>query len=952
MSRAPIRLPKVPTEPEKSPFPVFASAAPVIASILIWLITGSPFAILFAVLGPVVAVAAVFDSKRRSRKAEKLAESKFRFRLDGVRQSVADALAEELESKLKESLIPNSFATGGRSAPKNFNPEEIGDLLIYVGRGRARSSVRVESIDDLENAGSELQSMSAELVRASEWLEDSPLQVRALEGISIVGHGRRAAALSGAILAQCAMRLDESMWKLKMGTLILKELAWASMLPHFEGGIDPADSASALDELQFEFQSRTEKAPSIAVQVVRSGLSGRNGIQLDLSGSHSARIESSGIREGSEFLPCYFSAAEGWLFASQYSVGTGGAAGRSKPGLVLPSQVSYSDLEIRSRGKLSAAIGIGSSGQFEIDLGVDGPHAIVAGTTGSGKSELLITWLLSMAAERAPSELNFLLVDFKGGSTFAELRELKHVTGVITDLDSAEAERVLLSLKAELRYREEFLLREGARSFEDLSRVGMEADSGLARLVIVVDEFATLLSDHPELHELFTDIAARGRSLGIHLILCTQRPSGSIREAILANCNLRICLRVNSKEDSISVLGTVDAARLEKGAIGRSIIRSGDAPEQVQIALSSSSEIRQLVERYSGDPEPRMPWLDPLPGQVLIEQLESHDSGEGVFGLSDVPENQGRCFASYSPSADGNLAVVGAKGSGKSSALQSIHDSLADSVWIDSSIESIWDGVHLALEGLRSGNLENCTLIIDDLDVALGRLGSEHKAALIDSLSSLSREGTRRGVGLAFSTCTLDTPLSRVADCSLVLRIRDRHDFLALTGSSLGFDPRSPAGRGIWQGLVTQVAVRGESLRNQSSRNELARYLQLPQIEPPTPVAVVSGSPSAFRGLAGVSLNAVDGPSGGKASPVLEGLPIADPEEWNLNWSRFSELRRSGPILFHSCSLGDFRNLSRLRVLPPPISDPTESGWLLDLDGKASRFKLSMLGKAALADNG
>lgn len=943
MSRAPIRLPSVPAAPDRSPFPIFASAAPVIASLLIWLITGSPFAILFAVLGPVVAIAAVLDSKRRGRKSERLAELRFRRKLDAVRQSITDALAQEREQKLNESLIPNSFGEARASTRSRSGVEDIGDFLIYVGIGRTRSGVRVESNDDFDNYGSELQSMSADLLRAAEWLEDGPRQIRASEGICIAGIGPRAVALAGAILAQCAMKLDESNWKLEMGAALLRELPWASKLPHFESGIEQPVPERTGDELQFEFQSRNGKTPPISVQIIPSRQSVRKGMLLDLSGSHSARIEVTGRREVSEFLPCYFSAAEGWLLASQLSTEASATAGGFQQVDRLPLRVSFSDLEVRSKGRLSAAIGMGKSGQFEVDLGIDGPHAIVAGTTGSGKSELLITWLLGMAAERPPSELNFLLVDFKGGSTFAELSELRHVTGVITDLDSAEAERVLLSLRAELRFREEFLLREGARSFEDLEAGGTASGSSLARLVIVVDEFATLLSDYPGLHELFTDIAARGRSLGIHLILCTQRPSGSIRESILANCNLRICLRVNSREDSISVLGASDAAQLERGAVGRSIVRSGNAPELVQIALSNPSEIRRLVERYSTDPEPRRPWLNPLPVLIPIEQLDNRDSVAGVFGLSDVPENQSRCLATYSPRDDGNMAVVGAKGSGKSTALRSIHGSLADSIWVESSIESVWDEVHRALESLRSGHLENRILIFDDLDVTLGQLGSEHRAALLDSLSSLSREGTRRGVGLAFSTCTLDTSLLRVADCSLVLRIRDRHDFIALTGSPDGFDPRSPSGRGVWRGMVTQVAVRGDSTRPQSGHNDSVPSNQPAQVDESAPLAVVSGSPSALREFLRVSPSSAGGLSSGQADHYSDGVPIADPEEWNANWSRFSELRRSGPVLFHNCSLGDFRNLSRSRVLPPPLADSTESGWLLDQNGRVSRLKFSTL---------
>ena len=158
----------------------------------------------------------------------------------------------------------------------------------------------------------------------------------------------------------------------------------------------------------------------------------------------------------------------------------------------------------------------------------DGPHAVVAGTTGAGKSELLVSWVLAMAARHPPSAVTFLLVDFKGGAAFAPLARLPHVSAPSAIWTRVAAARAIESLRAELRRRERVLAECGARSIDELVA---PASSAQAALVIVVDEFAAVVSDQPELHELFADLAARGRSLGLHLILCTQRPSGVVRDA-------------------------------------------------------------------------------------------------------------------------------------------------------------------------------------------------------------------------------------------------------------------------------------------------------------------------------------------------------------------------------------------------------------------------------------
>src|SRR5690606_6077553 len=240
---------------------------------------------------------------------------------------------------------------------------------------------------------------------------------------------------------------------------------------------------------------------------------------------------------------------------------------------------------------LRAVIGRTESADVVLDLVEDGPHAIVTGMTGSGKSELLVTWVTAIARSCAPEQVTFVLADFKGGTAFDPLRDLPHVAAVMTDLDEEGARRGVQSLTAELRRRESVLQEMGARSIA-------ESAGRLARLVIVVDEFAALLQEHPDLGAVFTDVAARGRALGMHLILGTQRAAGVIRDALAANCPLRMSLRVSDPADSRLVIGSEAAAELEGGPRSRGIVfvrRPQDAEAApLRVALTGPEDLRAI----------------------------------------------------------------------------------------------------------------------------------------------------------------------------------------------------------------------------------------------------------------------------------------------------------------------------------------------------------------------
>ena len=240
---------------------------------------------------------------------------------------------------------------------------------------------------------------------------------------------------------------------------------------------------------------------------------------------------------------------------------------------------------------LEAAIGVGESGQLAIDLVHDGPHGLVAGTTGSGKSEFLRTLVIGLAMAHDPDDLVFVLIDYKGGAAFDHCAQLPHVVGMVTDLDDHLAERALQSLEAELHYRERLLRDAACTDIVEYRKADCPLGP-LPRLVVIIDEFATLRAELPDFVTALVGIAQRGRSLGVHLILATQRPSGAVDANIRANTNLRIALRVQDSADSTDVIDTKEAASIDRATPGRAYVRRGQTDlVSVQTAFVSGPRL-------------------------------------------------------------------------------------------------------------------------------------------------------------------------------------------------------------------------------------------------------------------------------------------------------------------------------------------------------------------------
>lgn len=243
---------------------------------------------------------------------------------------------------------------------------------------------------------------------------------------------------------------------------------------------------------------------------------------------------------------------------------------------------------------MSAPLGVSKTGVVSLDLHdkAHGPHGLVAGTTGSGKSEILQTYILSMATLFSPTEVGFVIIDFKGGGMVNQFKELPHLMGAITNIDGKEINRSLKSIKAELQKRQRYFADADVNHIDKYIRKykAGEVSEPLPHLIIIVDEFAELKAEQPEFMKELISAARIGRSLGVHLILATQKPSGQVNEQIWSNSRFKLCLKVQSQEDSNEVLKSPLAAEIKEP--GRAYLQVGN------------NEIFELFQSaYSGMPE-------------------------------------------------------------------------------------------------------------------------------------------------------------------------------------------------------------------------------------------------------------------------------------------------------------------------------------------------------------
>ena len=376
---------------------------------------------------------------------------------------------------------------------------------------------------------------------------------------------------------------------------------------------------------------------------------------------------------------------------------------------------------------LKAEIGVDDQGDLmylDLHEKQHGPHGLIAGMTGSGKSEFIITYILSMAINYSPDDVSFILIDYKGGGlAFAFENKtanivLPHLAGTITNLDKAEMDRTLVSINSEAQRRQKLFnevrdqLGESTMDIYKYQRLYKEGKikEAIPHLFIICDEFAELKSQQPEFMDNLISIARIGRSLGVHLILATQKPSGVVNDQIWSNSKFNICLKVQDAGDSNEMLKKPDAALLKQTgrfylqvgydeyfALGQSgwcgakyfpsdkivkqvdksiniindnaeFIKSIQASSQTKVAAQGEQITAILnsvikVAKQTGKKAKRL-WLDNIPDVILVDDLvkkynvtEEPYNIEAVIGEYDAPEKQEQGLLKYSPIEEGSTII-------------------------------------------------------------------------------------------------------------------------------------------------------------------------------------------------------------------------------------------------------------------------------------------------------
>lgn len=482
---------------------------------------------------------------------------------------------------------------------------------------------------------------------------------------------------------------------------------------------------------------------------------------------------------------------------------------------------AQSDLSELSPTQLRACLGVGAAGQAWVDLVTDGPHALVVGTTGAGKSELLTSWLVQLAWSQPPEALQLILVDYKGGTCLGPLKRLPHCVDLLTDLEPAATTRAIEAISAQLRRREQILRKSNCKDITEYEQLRRHQPSlaPLARMLVVVDEFATLAATQEELLEHLLRLAAQGRSLGMHLILATQHPHGALSTSITANAALRVCLRMLDASEGAPLLGHGDLPDLPRapGFLCLSTQRGHFRCPYAGTAQESAVWIDACVKAAQALPPCQSPWLTPPPANLTFTQaqqlLAAHGAPAPAKGLAtslasnrqnlalalcDLPEQL--AYGAFNWDSTTPLGIFGTSASGRSAALRQLANSASQAGLVTHVISADLNQLPLpsaALAGSQldtfhpceilrltqlalEGRLRDQLLLIDDLD-CVGEaidtvLGLGEGRDVLEKLVNASRRGL---FALALAGDLANAPMRWCANISQRLYLGVCSDALA-----------------------------------------------------------------------------------------------------------------------------------------------------------------------------
>jgi DNA segregation ATPase FtsK/SpoIIIE, S-DNA-T family len=774
-------LPPPPSRGRRARLPLAASLLPLAAGLLLFFLLDSPVMLAIAGLSPLMAIGSYVGDRRSGKKSFGKDAAAFRRRLEEVTADLDRSLAEETVRRRADlpdaaTLIARVRELAPSIWERRRDDEDFLTLRVGVADLSARSGFSVARGGDAELR----EEVEAALeTRRTVTAVPVPLELARVGAVGLAGAHGAARGLARWLVLQAAIlhSPDDLVIVAALGESAATEWEWLKWLPHLRPdrlgalvpgvGIGRAAAQRTLGEVGERLSLRNvrdrremAREPYVLLLLDESlGLdrslvgtllddASDRGVaaiwlgaqERDLPGQVGAIVTARRDRAVLDFtdvgsgelieevsadsVAARLAEETARRLAPLRDISERGRAGDIPRrvallellGLAPPTAAGLSHRWERWSDGLRVTIGVGADGPLTIDLPAEGPHALIAGTTGSGKSELLRTFVAAAAAAVPPDRLIFLLVDYKGGAAFAPCAGLPHVVDVVSDLDDHLAERALVSLEAELKRRERTLAEHGAKDLRELLR--RRPDIAPPLLVIAVDEFAKLREEIPEFVDGVVDIAQRGRSLGVHMVLAAQTLRNAFTPAIRANTNLRVALRVADASESEDVIGSPLADRIPagEGSRGRAFVRTGSGAaelRELQTAYVSGhsapllgGELRvsafgsagggptgdDLGERPESDVEndltalaeaardarsdlglvePAPPWLPVLPDLLGLDDLDQRGAapGRAVVGLVDLPRRQLQVPLVLDLPKAGNVAIFGGGGSGRTTAL-------------------------------------------------------------------------------------------------------------------------------------------------------------------------------------------------------------------------------------------------------------------------------------------
>jgi len=803
-------------------FPLIPLIAPLAVSAALFLLIRSPYVAVFAVLGPVMALASWWEAKRHYRHAQKQHD-------EAVRD---DELRLEREQRREDEAF--------RAQQRERYPHPsrwLDNPLWQPQRGERGVMIRL-------GLGCE-PSRSGRLLSGVPYLVDEPA------GVALVGPRQHTDAIWPALVAQvlihCPRRAIPS----------FDELWPEDSEPHARMTL-PLGADRQLLVQRCDRDEDVDPEIDVVVRVTRQGCGDlyRRGVlegealQLDQLSRHDARW----VRR--------------YLYERQPHVATS---------LSEPPPPGRSNLVLEW-----------APGQWR-DLVQCGPHAVIWGQSGSGKTVLLRTLVNAISRRYTPQDVQVVWIDFKGGTGALGLASLPHVVGVLTDLQAYRVSRVYQGLAAEIRRRERLL---GDHGVNDLSV--LPGDVVCPRTLIVIDEVAIVLRDYPQWNDLLADLAARGRALGLHLVVAGQRISGQVPRSVLANASLRLCLRVGDPSEAHDILSATHSAQIDAlvGAPPGTVLVSDGSQ-----VITSRVESAHVGDVREGTGVPL--WCEPL--SARIEEGPAH-----AVAIMDDPAQQSHPPLRVADIPPGMVLVTGDSGAGHSTLLcRWARASGGKSVVITSSDPVALTAEILAL--LRNPVNLPALIGVDRIDRAWRGQSDSYREWMMEMLSRLGQT-----VSDSHSACHLVvTAAINSPEAQSLGRGWSSHMFLRSTHRPAHLHPDS---------LIPPDAPPGFIQWNGSSGQVIAAPLPISNPRPAATEGVVFGDDVVVSG----------------ADPVPGTITIADADERFFDLERAYRLSR---LVLVGVS-GDA--LRALRVPPVPATKP-EHGWRLGPSG-AELIRMESLG--------